>query len=705
MPPPARASQRSESSPSEGESTTFRVPSSLKGKSKDASGPLQRGSAWWVRLLEFPIPVALMSPLLLISLACRKRKLKCDAAKPACQQCMRAGHAHECSYDNGKALSKTQILQRRIAQLEDKLSQLQGKSVGSPSSTHSFGSEAPPPVSPSGSRDRNSGFRSPQDDVQDSAPPYPRVLTDPTNDFPQLSNQLPNFTPSLYPDSHPSSTFGTTSPDNSSPWPPNTTIDYRSGQLYSSPSASTFNLDDPVFLPDAPFGESNWSLRGNSPSHCIPLNPDGQRYLLSLFLPFRRRCYFDIHVPRFLLSLESPDPKRRPHPCLMDAIYLLGCYISKNDELRQHEPLLLSRARQGLSIRTGFGTSYKPPALLHFIYIRTGASSKLITKHASCGLHQISSPFWPESARDRGRTQAPWTVTNMSIRRAGSMLDPPKDQIEVGERILAFWHVFLLDRCGSIMTNLPAALPDECDSFSQIETVWPRTLEEYQQGQVYEADYGTVRFLYSPDTPATPGRSDTIFTLRLKASALFERASRLGGRYFNTFLMGPEASSMSENLWALFRSVDFAISRFSSIMGEITPPSPSAPVNPQLVFIHTLALSASMRLHYVAAMDESISYGKRLRAAEATVIVANELIGSNVDFAEFDMLLGHCWKSACDVLTFERTRLISEADIAAIDAKIDALIMQMRALESVFPLTGFQITEVLQARQATPVIP
>jgi len=292
----------------------------------------------------------------------------------------------------------------------------------------------------------------------------------------------------------------------------------------------------------------------------------------------------------------------------------------------------------------------------------------------------------------------------MSVRRAGSMLDPPKDQIEVGERILAFWHVFLLDRCGSIMTNLPAALPDECDSFSQIETVWPRTLEEYEQGQVYEADYGTVRFLYQPDPPTAAGRSDTIFTLRLKASALFERASRLGARYSN---------NMSENLWGLFHSVDVAISRFSSTlpyvrnsgtMGEITPSSPSAAVNAQLVFIHTLALSATMRLHYIAAMDDSISYGKRLQAAEATVVVASELVGSDVDFAEFDMLLGHCWKSACDVLNFERSRLTTEAEIAAIDAKIDVVIMQMRALEAVFPLTGFQITEVLQTRQSVPIV-
>ena len=119
----------------------------------------------------------------------------------------------------------------------------------------------------------------------------------------------------------------------------------------------------------------------------------------------------------------------------------------------------------------------------------------------------------------------------MSVRRAGSMLNPARDAIEVGERILAFWHIFLLDRCGSVMTNLPAALPDECDSFSQIETVWPRTLEEYEQGMVHELDYGTVRFLYSPETTPQLGRPDTIFTLRLKSSALFERASRLGARY------------------------------------------------------------------------------------------------------------------------------------------------------------------------------
>lgn len=107
---------------------------------------------------------------------------------------------------------------------------------------------------------------------------------------------------------------------------------------------------------------------------------------------------------------------------------------------------------------------------------------------------------------------------------------------------------------------------------------------------------------------------------------------------------------MTEQVFGLFRAVDFAISRFSQTlpyarntgtMGEIQNPlGPNAPVNAQLVFVHTLALTAAMRLHHLAAKDEPVSYSKRLNAAEATVVVANELMGSNVDYSEFDMLLG-----------------------------------------------------------------
>jgi hypothetical protein len=106
---------------------------------------------------------------------------------------------------------------------------------------------------------------------------------------------------------------------------------------------------------------------------------------------------------------------------------------------------------------------------------------------------------------------------------------------------------------------------------------------------------------------------------------------------------------MSEQQHILFHAVDFAISRFSETlpytrntgkMGEIPPAEANAPVNAQLVFVHTLALTAQMRLHYLRAKDEPISYSRRLNAANSVVAVANELMGSNVDYSEFDMLLG-----------------------------------------------------------------
>ncbi|KAF8311565.1 hypothetical protein DL93DRAFT_2208478 [Clavulina sp. PMI_390] len=742
----AGAGTSSYSDDSDNETSSLRAPSALKGKNRDTAGPLQRGSA---------------------CLTCRKRKLKCDAGKPVCHQCIRAGNESECSYDNGKALSKTQILQQRIAHLEAKLTALQGRgasSGSSPASSTSSVTNGGHPATPSLSGKSSRANTKDSLDAS-SSDPFGLVGSD--------STSIGIFSSSLYGDSAFSSSLdydpSTIAPqlitvagnqsqmspflqstidlyDANGAWPAanSSSTDLSTGlpgpaqmdpsssaSLFSSPSHSSYNLAQVDTAdgssqsgatssgPSATIASSTTSsnlnfqtsLRSMQDPNCITATEQGRRYLLNLFLPQRQRYYFDVHVGRFIESVQHPDPRKRPHPCLMDAIYLLACYISRDDSVRQYEAGLLSRARQGLCESLEHSDRLwnfvQASTLIAFYLYQNGRfieayhqTCQVARFAVSCGSHQISSPFMSDpknrESTAAARTQAPWTVTNMSVRRAGSMLEPPKDQIEIGERILAFWHIFLLDRCGSIMTNLPAALPDECDSFSQIETVWPRTLEEYEKGEVYESDYGTLRFLYQPDT-SLPGRADTIFTLRLKASALFERASRLGSRY---------SSNMNEQTFALFRTVDFAIARFSNsipfarntgAMGEIPQP-PTAPVNAQLVFVHTLALTATMRLHYLAAKDESISYAKRLHAAEATVVVANELMGSSVDYSEFDMLLGYCWKTACDVFILERQITADPVTIAALDSKIDTLVGHMQTLQTVFPLTVFQINEVVQAR-------
>ncbi|KAL5490690.1 hypothetical protein ACEPAI_5524 [Sanghuangporus weigelae] len=72
--------------------------------SRKGGNPLQRGSA---------------------CLSCRKRKMKCDATKPVCRQCVKANRADECDYDDGRQKSRTQILQEKIAKLEDRIRELE----------------------------------------------------------------------------------------------------------------------------------------------------------------------------------------------------------------------------------------------------------------------------------------------------------------------------------------------------------------------------------------------------------------------------------------------------------------------------------------------------------------------------------------------------------------------------------------------------
>lgn len=65
------------------------------------------------------------------------------------------------------------------------------------------------------------------------------------------------------------------------------------------------------------------------------------------------------------------------------------------------------------------------------------------------------------------------------------------DTVELGERILAFWQVYNLDRCWAVATGLPVALSDDKYPRTRIETAWPRLLEEYEM--VSRSSVGVLR--------------------------------------------------------------------------------------------------------------------------------------------------------------------------------------------------------------------
>lgn len=129
-------------------------------------------------------------------------------------------------------------------------------------------------------------------------------------------------------------------------------------------------------------------------------------------------------------------------------------------------------------------------------YYHAGAATRLAV---GLGLHQISTSDWLASTAGSGSSPQPSpdsigshangnAVGNGNSNGSGrgghgggsSILAPPVDAVELGERILAFWQVYNLDRCWAVATGLPVALSDDKYPRTRIETAWPRLMEDYE---------------------------------------------------------------------------------------------------------------------------------------------------------------------------------------------------------------------------------
>ncbi|KAI5116880.1 hypothetical protein M0805_009862 [Coniferiporia weirii] len=80
--------------------------------SKEGSPQLQRGKA---------------------CLSCRRRKMRCDGARPYCTQCVRGNRAEDCEYTDNQGRTRTQILEENIAILQARVEELEGPTSGAQS--------------------------------------------------------------------------------------------------------------------------------------------------------------------------------------------------------------------------------------------------------------------------------------------------------------------------------------------------------------------------------------------------------------------------------------------------------------------------------------------------------------------------------------------------------------------------------------------
>jgi hypothetical protein len=207
-----------------------------------------------------------------------------------------------------------------------------------------------------------------------------------------------------------------------------------------------------------------------------------EQMLLDIFAPHRHQCGLEIDMGRLRDSVALPKSEQH-HPALMNAIFLWSCYVSRPGPLCQHEAHYLARTHETLGEALQHNDKVvdvvQASCLLSLYFLSNGRmleggyhASAAASLAAQCGMHGATA-----------------RRTNGYFDPADSFkVESTKAILHEEERMLAFWQAYNLDCCWSVVLRKPPA--------------------------IYDA-------------PAPGFLGGSTLALRVKASALFERADRL----------------------------------------------------------------------------------------------------------------------------------------------------------------------------------
>jgi len=207
-------------------------------------------------------------------------------------------------------------------------------------------------------------------------------------------------------------------------------------------------------------------------------------------MPYAADFGFFLNMPRFrasMLQTLAPGHPSRPAPCLIFVIYLWSIRISPNEEAKRMEDVYMRRATQEAA--TALSSSH-PQRVLHSIQAEVLLSTyffslgrflegkyhvaNAVSTALSAGFHKLrSANTGPSNAHP-----------------ANPALPAPRDATEEGERIIAAWTVFNLDKAWAIaLDSNPNFIHSEQPSTTNIDTPWPLEMEDYEQ--VFTVDFST----------------------------------------------------------------------------------------------------------------------------------------------------------------------------------------------------------------------
>lgn len=211
---------------------------------------------------------------------------------------------------------------------------------------------------------------------------------------------------------------------------------------------------------------------------------------LDKFLPHAAEFGFFLHVPTFQASALLPLPfghPSRPTPALLSVAYLWGVHLGQSEALLHQENAFLTRAVQhvatdqlGLHPNRVLHT-LQAHVLLAYYFFRTGRFLEAKTQTGAAVALALGSGFH----KIRSASIHPPATLGL-LHEAPLYLDPPQTNLEEGERINAFWAVFVLHKIITVALEPPTNVCGALEAPGiQIDVIWPLETSDYLDVRLY----------------------------------------------------------------------------------------------------------------------------------------------------------------------------------------------------------------------------
>lgn len=337
---------------------------------------------------------------------CRKRKLKCDGARPACATCARL--SHECVYDeirkkSGPKRGYVKALEARLAQVETMLKTHEPMTLaedgidGQPTTNSTDRGDSIDAAMYQDSNEMDLGIGEDTLDWNTAG-----LLQDPINDFSSIMQNL--------------STNTASNPTATNP--------------YQEPWGSLIGLDIEEPLPP----------------------PDMVEELHHIYFTKKHPTLPILHRPRYLMAMANTMPRLRPPVALQYIVWALAASVS--DKYANFHRHYYERARHYFERDEMKGMGESMMTVPHVQALALIAS------------YEFQALMFPRAWQSSGKASR--LALMMSLHRVDGAameikqcLPAAKDHIEREERRRTYWLCFQEDRYASIGTGWPMTLDEE----------------------------------------------------------------------------------------------------------------------------------------------------------------------------------------------------------------------------------------------------